>query len=76
MAENRPIKAIHEFDFESILQRLGRLEAYKEGKLSCTNCGRKILKVDELSVLKREGQKIKFYCDSIACQYASTRQDE
>jgi len=60
------IKAIHDQDLEMLLERLGILPKFKNGKLKCKFCKATITSENLHSLFPQSGD-IKLVCDRVEC---------
>ncbi len=60
------VKAVHDQDLERLLDRLGILNKFKQGKLKCKFCKAAITSENLHSIFPQSGN-IKVVCDRIEC---------
>jgi len=60
------IKAIHDYDLEKLLERLGILHKIKRGEFKCKFC-RHIITMNNLHSLFPQSGDVKIVCDKIEC---------
>lgn len=61
------IYALHEKNFEDFLKEIGQLEKFKDGRLKCHKCHKKINSAQEIGYFFKTGDQIQFVCDSSVC---------
>lgn len=60
------IKAVHDYDLETLLRSLNILDALKQGQLHCAVCGAS-LTLENLQSLFPNGDKVGLCCDKAGC---------
>ena len=61
------IRAIHDTDLVSVLEKLGLYKDVVEGKYRCFVCGEKITLKDMGGLFKSRDGKINFVCSNMKC---------
>jgi hypothetical protein len=64
--EKRTLKAVYEADLKRLLESLGLLKEFEEGKLRCPICGT-IITVENFWGLYPSGQEVKVCCSDPNC---------
>jgi len=65
-SDRETIHAVHESDLDEFLAKLGVLDDFKAGKITCSNCGVPITR-DNLSFIYPSDGTVKFLCSAAAC---------
>jgi hypothetical protein len=60
------IKAVHDTDLDSFLQRLGLLEDMKNGRLRCSFCDH-VLTFDNFGGVYKENGQLRSFCQQTEC---------
>jgi|Deesub1362B_J571_1020462.scaffolds.fasta_scaffold03680_2 hypothetical protein len=66
--KNKEIRAIHEKDLDSFLEKLELLEPLKRGELYCSICGKKLTK-NNLGLVYTENKELKICCNKSECYF-------
>jgi len=68
--------ALHEHDLEQLLKKLGLLEEFKQGKLTCCFCGNPITSMSDIGAVLSQDGKFLVSCGKYEClekAFAKTR---
>ena len=60
------IRAVHDADVNSFLQKIGLLEGMKNGRLTCSFCNC-VLSIDNFGGVFKENGKLKSFCQKTEC---------
>lgn len=66
MKPKKEVDVIHKHDLEILLQNLGLLDSFRDGKIKCQFCG-DILRDDNFGAVYPEQNKIFFSCSKLEC---------
>lgn len=64
--EEKKLNAVHERDLDTLLQKLGVLEKFKNGKTHCKFCG-SIVGKDNIYSFFLDSGNVSFICDKPEC---------
>lgn len=68
------INAIHEFDLEGFLDKLGLLENLKNGNMKCGICG-DVLTLPTIGAIFMDGDAVKLACNKPHCYHEALKKD-